>query len=105
MRTKVRRSVRSMRLTALSLWFHASLTGVRHAVPKCKCSKMYMYMRDASLSAYARGRPMAEREWVKQRNSPNQSNKIAGDGWLQDANCSSGVACADFHRPERRNAA
>jgi hypothetical protein len=37
---------------------------------------------------------------MKQCKSPNHGNKIAGDGWLQDANCSSGAACAEVRRPE-----
>ena len=104
MRTKVRRSVRSMRLTALSLSFDASMTGVRHAAPKCKCCKN---LRAGCKPLCVCWRKINGRNgsWVKQRYPPNHSNEIAGDGWLQDANCSSGAACADVRRPEQRNVA
>lgn len=69
--------------------------------PETSCSPCgrYVHARCKALCASRRETQDGDGSLVKQRGYPNRGDQIEGEGWLQDANCSSEAVCADVRRP------
>lgn len=66
----------------------------------CSTCDRYVYARCKALCASRSETQDGDGSLVKQREYSSRSDQIEGEGWLQDANCSSEAVCADVRRRE-----